>query len=64
MHLGNASEDDELVCEHEIGNAHDTRVVALQKNISGEIKTVGHIPRKIFPFDLFLLDVVVQFVAR
>lgn len=56
----NPSEDVELVCEREIGNAHDTHAVAIQKDINGEIRIVGHIPKKYLPFVLFLLDVVVQ----
>ena len=43
----NPSEDDELVCEHEIGNVHDTHAVAMRKDIDGVTITVGHIPRKI-----------------
>ena len=58
------SEDDALVCEREIGNAHDTHVVAIRKDIEGEARTVGHIPRKFIRFLQFLLDVVVQFVVR
>ena len=45
----NPSEDDALACEREIGNAHDTHTVRIRKDIDGEIRTVGHIPRKIFP---------------
>ena len=41
------SEDDALVCEREIGNAHDTHAVAIRKDIEGEARTVGHIPRKL-----------------
>ena len=41
------SEDDALVCEREIGNTHDTHAVAIRKDIEGEARTVGHIPRKI-----------------
>ena len=43
----NPSEDDELVCEREIGNAHDTHTVAIWKDIDGETRIVGHIPRKV-----------------
>ena len=43
----NPSEDDELVCEREIGNAHDTHTVAIRKDIDGETRIVGHVPRKI-----------------
>lgn len=41
------STGESLVCEREIGNSHDTHAVAIKKDIDGEIKTVGHIPRKI-----------------
>ena len=40
----NSFEDDKLICEHEIDNAHDTHAVALWKNIDRKIRTVGHIP--------------------
>ena len=43
----NLSEDDELICEHEVGNPRDTHAVAIKKSIAGECCTVGHIPRKI-----------------
>ena len=36
----NPSEDDELICEREIGNAHDTHAVALRKNTDRETRTV------------------------
>lgn len=39
--------EEELSCEWEIGNAHDTHAVAIRKTINGEIKTVGHVPRRI-----------------
>ena len=39
--------DDDLLCEREVGNAHNTYIVAVRKNIAGETTTVGHIPRKI-----------------
>ena len=52
----NPSEDDELVCEREIGNAHDTHAVAIRKDIDGEKEKFLH-------FVLFLLDAVVRFVA-
>ena len=43
----NPSRDDELTCEREVGNAHDTHAVAIKKHISGVLTTVGHIPKKI-----------------
>ena len=49
----------------EIGDAHDTHVVAIRKDIDGEARTVEHIPRKISVLcSIFLLDAVVQFVVR
>lgn len=39
--------EEELSCEREIRNAHDTHAVAVAKIIDGDIKTVGHVPRKI-----------------
>jgi len=38
---------EELACEHEVGNSHDPYVVAVTKNIGGERKVVGHVPRRI-----------------
>ena len=43
----NPSEDDELICEREVGNPRDTHAVAIKKSIAGGCCTVGHIPRKI-----------------
>ena len=39
--------DDEYVCERKIGNAHDTHAVAIRKDIDGETRILGHIPRKL-----------------
>jgi len=39
--------DDELTTEWEPGNAHDTHAVAIRKNISGVLTTVGHVPKTI-----------------
>ena len=39
--------EEELSCEREIGNAHDTHAVAIRKTIDGEVKTVRHVPRSI-----------------
>ena len=36
-----------LICEREIGNCYGTHAVAIKKTIEGDIKTVGHVPRKI-----------------
>ena len=38
---------DSLICERENGNSHDMHAVSIKKSINGEIKIVGHIPRKI-----------------
>ena len=38
---------EELRCVREIGNPHDPTAVAIQKEIGGEIVTVGHIPKRI-----------------
>ena len=43
----NPSRRDELLCECEIGNAHDTHAVAIKKYIGGVQTTVGHIAKKI-----------------
>ena len=43
----NPSIGETLICEREIGNCHDTHAVAIKKTIEGDIKTVGHVPRKI-----------------
>ena len=43
------SENDALVCEREIGNAHDTHAVAIRKDIDGEARTYS----KKNLFDLF-----------
>ena len=39
--------EEELSCEREIGNAHDTHAVAICKTVNGEVKTVRHVPRNI-----------------
>ena len=39
--------EEELSCEREIGNAHDTLAVAVRKIIDGDMKTFGHVPRRI-----------------
>ena len=39
--------DDDLLCEREVVNPNDTHAVAINKDIAGDIKTVGHIPRRI-----------------
>ena len=43
----NPSHHDELLCEREIGNAHDTHAVAIKKDIGGVQTTVGHIAKTI-----------------
>lgn len=44
----NSSTDNDLLCEHEVGNAHDTHAVAVRKDIVGKATTVRHIPQKSF----------------
>ena len=34
------SADDDLLCEREVGNAHDAHAVAIRKDIAGETSTV------------------------
>ena len=36
-----------LVCEREVGNHHDTHAVAIKKVIDGNLTVVGHIPRRL-----------------
>ena len=43
----NPTVDDELICKREVENPHDTHAVAIKKDISGVLMTVGHVPRKI-----------------
>ena len=43
----NPSVGESLICEQEVRNCYDTHAMAIKKNIEGDIKTVGHIPRKI-----------------
>ena len=38
---------EQLNCIREVGNSHDPMAVAVIKEIEGETKTVGHIPRRI-----------------
>ena len=38
---------EELNCVREVGNSHDPTAVGVIKEIDGETKTVGHIPRRI-----------------
>ena len=53
-----------LACEREPGNAHDTHAVAIKKVISGEIKIVGHIPKRFLQYVPYSLDVVAMLCAR
>ena len=44
------SSTDNLFCQREIGNPHDTLAVAVKRNVAGDdgtMTTVGHIPRKL-----------------
>ena len=36
--------DNNLLCECEVGNVHDTHAIAIRKDNAGETKTVGYIP--------------------
>ena len=38
---------EDLLCECEVGNPHDTHAVAVKKAIDGNLTMVGHIPRRI-----------------
>jgi len=40
----NPTADDDLFCEREVGNPHDTHTVAIRRDIAGKITTVGHMP--------------------
>ena len=52
--------EEELLCEREIVNAHDTHAYAVRNIIDGDIKIVGHVPCKYLHYVRFLLDEVVQ----
>ena len=44
------SPTDNLFCQREIGNPHDTHAVAIKVNVAGDdgtTRTVGHVPRKL-----------------
>ena len=44
------SPTDNLFCQREIGNPHDTHAVAVKGNVAGDdgtTTTVGHVPRKL-----------------
>ena len=47
------SEDNALICEREISNAHDTHAVAIRKDINGEARTVGHSKKNLFALFYF-----------
>ena len=38
---------EDLLCECEVGNPHDTHAVAVKKVIDGNLTMVGHIPQRI-----------------
>ena len=38
---------EELICEREVGNSHDPQAVVLKKEIDGDLRIVGHVPRRI-----------------
>ena len=52
--------EEELSCEREIVNAHDTHAYAVRNIIDRDIKNVGHVPCKYLHYVRFLLDEVVQ----
>lgn len=56
MNLENLSEDNELVCECEISNAHDTHVMGMRKDIDGE--PLCHVLPFIFQSKVFELLLV------
>ena len=38
---------EDLLCEREVGNPHDTHAVAVKKVIDGNLTVVGHIPQRL-----------------
>ena len=40
---------EDLLCECEVGNPHDTHAVAVKKVIDGNLTMVGHILQRISP---------------
>ena len=45
--------EEELSCEREIVNAHDTHAYAVRNIIDGDIKTVGQVPCKYLHYNDF-----------
>ena len=45
----NPIDDEQLICEREVGNSHDPLAVAIKKLIDGSNTIVGHVPRRISP---------------
>ena len=41
--------EEQLLCEHEVGNSHDPMSVAIKKQIDGESTIVRHVSRGISP---------------
>ena len=50
-----SSIEEEFSCKLEIGNAHDTHAVAVRNIIDADIKTVGHVPRKLYALRSILI---------
>ena len=42
----NPINEEQLICEHKIGNSHDPLAVAIKKLIDGSNMIVGHVPKK------------------
>ena len=49
--------EEELSCKREIGNAHNTHAVAARNIIDGDIKTAGHVLRKLSALRLILKNI-------
>ena len=41
---------EDLLCNRDVGNPHDTHIVAVKKVIDGNLTVVGHIPREYLQF--------------
>ena len=45
----NTIDEEQLICEREVGNSHAPLAVAIKKLIDGSNTIVGHMPRRISP---------------
>ena len=54
----NPINEEQLICEHEVGNSYDSLAVAIMKLIDGSNTIVGHVPRHISPLCSVLLEEV------